>query len=126
MEATHWWGPHAHGFWLIPLIFMIVMCLLVGLMAPRAGGWRCGVGRIGPGHYGWREDVRCPSYGLDETDARDLAAFRRRAQSYNTSPDWMSGRSRGSSASSSFTADARPCPSTSSTSHVERAAAAQV
>jgi cytochrome c2 len=23
----------------------------------------------------WRDDVRCPDYGLDETDARDLAAF---------------------------------------------------
>jgi putative membrane protein len=55
MEATHWWGPHPHGFWIIPLVFMIVMCLLAGLMARRAGGWRCGIGRIGPGHYGWRE-----------------------------------------------------------------------
>jgi putative membrane protein len=55
MEATHWWGPHPHGFWIIPLVFMIVMCLLVGLMARRAGGWRCGVGCIGPRHYGWQE-----------------------------------------------------------------------
>lgn len=51
MESTHWWGPHFHGFWIMPLVFMIVMFLLVGLMARRAGGWRCGVGRIGPRQY---------------------------------------------------------------------------
>jgi putative membrane protein len=38
----------------MPLVFMIVMCLFVGFMARRAGGWRCGVGRIGPGPYSWR------------------------------------------------------------------------
>lgn len=54
LEPAHWWGPHTHGWWIIPLV-MIVMCLLVGLMARRAGGGRCGVGCIGPRHYGWRE-----------------------------------------------------------------------
>jgi len=55
MEWTHWWGPHLHGFWFVPLVFMIAMCLLAGLMARRVGGWRCGAGRIGPWHSGWRE-----------------------------------------------------------------------
>lgn len=55
MESPHWWGPHFHGFWFVPLVFMIVMCLLAGFMARRAGGWRCGVGRIGPGPCSWRD-----------------------------------------------------------------------
>jgi uncharacterized membrane protein len=55
MEATHWWGPHPHGLWIIPLALMIVMCILAGLMAWRAGRWRCGIARIGPGQYSWRE-----------------------------------------------------------------------
>ncbi len=33
----------------------------------------------GPGR--WRADVRCPDYGLDETDARDLTAFLIRPES---------------------------------------------
>jgi len=53
MESTHWWGPHFHGFWIMPLAFMIVMCLFAGFMARRAGGWRCGVGRIGLGRHDW-------------------------------------------------------------------------
>lgn len=71
MESTHWWGPHLHGFWIMPLVFMILMCLFVGFMARRARGWRCGVGRIGPGRHGWWEPGPI-SQGWPETPCQIL------------------------------------------------------
>jgi putative membrane protein len=71
MEATHWWGAHPHGFWIIPLVFMIVMCVLAGLMARRACGWRCGVARIGPRQCSW-PDSRFFAHRLPETPRQTL------------------------------------------------------
>jgi putative membrane protein len=40
MDCTQWWEPHWHGFWIIPLLFMILMFVFAARMFRRAGDWR--------------------------------------------------------------------------------------
>ncbi len=49
MDCTYWWGPGFHGFWIIPLVFMILMMAFAAFMAWRMAHWRSGEGP----NYGW-------------------------------------------------------------------------
>ena len=49
MDCAQWWGPVFHGFWIIPLIFMILMFVFAAFMIRRMGDWRSGHGH----QHGW-------------------------------------------------------------------------
>jgi len=40
MDCTQWWGPHWHGFWIMPFLFMILMLIFAARMIRRGGDWR--------------------------------------------------------------------------------------
>ena len=42
MDCASWWGPGFHGFWVVPLIFMLAMLVVAVLMVRRVSGWRGG------------------------------------------------------------------------------------
>jgi putative membrane protein len=54
MEFAHWWGPHWHWFWIVPVLFMILMIVCAARMFRRAGKWRRDPGlRTGWMSLGW-------------------------------------------------------------------------
>jgi len=73
MECTHFWGPHLHGFWIIPLLFTLLMIVFATVMARRARSWRCGMGRTWPGRF-YRDQFghRWSPRGWSETPSQIL------------------------------------------------------
>lgn len=66
MDGTHLVGPHWHLAWIVPFLFMILMCFLVTRTARRSrawqrGGWG-GVSCWGPGTdrrpHPWQDSPR--------------------------------------------------------------------
>jgi putative membrane protein len=67
MEYSHVIGPHWHGGWIVPLLFMILLIFFATRRCRRTGAWRGGVERnrrvrfgcCQPGHdsmaRGWSE-----------------------------------------------------------------------
>ena len=43
MDWAQWWGPHFHGMWIVPFLFMILMCVVMFALlfrgAARGGFW---------------------------------------------------------------------------------------
>ena len=52
MEYTHFFGPHWHWFWIVPLLFMVLMFVCAARMCRRMGAWRCGTVYPGRGRFG--------------------------------------------------------------------------
>ena len=50
MGCMHWMGPHHHGLWILPFLFVVLLLVIAVSHARRAGLRRRGGERIG----GWR------------------------------------------------------------------------